>query len=397
MESVPGRRLDLRLSRRSSDRILAGVAGGVADRLGTSASYVRAAFVVTGVLWGLGVVVYVAVWMATFDSVEDRPSAPLEGHREVGLAMAFAGSLLVCRAIGWWPGDPLVVMTSAIAFGMAVLGDYDWVGRLFDPDRARPSKLRVVAGGLMLLVGLVVFGNSISQVPTLGAVAVAVTITAVGVGLVFGPWLVTLGRQLGSERAERIRQEERAEMAAHLHDSVLQTLALMQRTDDPRRMVTLARQQERELRSWLFDPSSGSSETNLSAAISHAGARVEADFTVPVEVVTVGDARLDEVGRSLVSAATEAMVNAVKHSGADEVSVYVEVADGRADVFVADLGSGFDPAEVSPDRRGLSESIMGRMQRAGGSASIDTSLGEGTEIHLWAPAGASELVKGSST
>ena len=396
MGVTSSRRLDVGLSRRRSGRLVAGVAGGLADRLGTSASYVRAAFVVGAVLWGIGVVVYVALWMATFDDVGDERRQPLEGHREVGLGLLFVGMMLVFRGVGWWPSDPLVVMTAALAFGMAVLGEYDWVGRLFDPDRARPSKLRMLAGALLLLVGLLVFGDSISQVPTLGAVAVAVTITAVGVGLVFGPWLVTLGRQLGSERAERIRQEERAEMAAHLHDSVLQTLALMQRTDDPRRMVTLARQQERELRSWLFDPTTSSTETRLAASVSHAGARVEADFTVPVEVVTVGDAALDDMARALLAASTEAMVNAAKHSGADEVSVYVEVAEGRADVFVADLGHGFDLSSIPGDRRGLSDSIKGRMERAGGGATVDTRPGEGTEVHLWAPATPADVTEGTA-
>ena len=385
MEPAPTRRLALDVSRRSSDRIVAGVAGGIADRLGTSASYVRAAFLVTAVLWGLGVVLYIALWMASFDNVQDQDRRPLEGPRQLGLGLIFMGGILAFRGIGWWPGDTVVVMTAALAFGLAVLGEYDWVARVFDPDRARPSKLRVVIGGIMLLVGLVVLGNAISQVPTFSAVAVAAIITGVGVGLVFGPWLVALGRQLGDERGERIRQEERAELAAHLHDSVLQTLALMQRTDDPKRMVTLARQQERELRAWLFDPSQMSDGTRLAAAVSEAGARVEADFTVPVEVVTVGDAAVGDVTRSLVAAATEAMVNAAKHSGADEVSVYLEVADGRADVWVADLGAGFVPSQVPGDRRGLSESIVRRMERVGGGASVDTRPGEGTEVHLWAP------------
>jgi signal transduction histidine kinase len=290
------------------------------------------------------------------------------------------------RGFGWWPGDPIMLIAGTLAFGVAVLGDFDWVSRVFEPERARPSKLRVAVGVVLLLAGLAVFGSSVSQVRTLGVVATAAIITVVGISLVFGPWLLSLGRALGSERRERIRQEERAEMAAHLHDSVLQTLALMQRTDDSKRMVTLARQQERELRSWLYGGNrSAAPDESLAPALEAAAARIEGDFTVPVDVVTVGDARYDEIAHALVSAASEAIVNAAKHSGAPEVSVYAEVADGRADVWVADRGCGFDPELVPEDRHGLSQSILARLSRVGGGASVDTEPGEGTEVHLWVP------------
>lgn len=385
MTSYVDRRLDLDLHRRSTDRIVAGVAGGVADRMGLSAGYVRAAFVVLSVLWGVGVLLYVALWMATFERVEDTDAAVIEPARQLGVGLMFAGGLLMFRAVGWWPGDLVVLMVATLAFGMAVLSDFDWLARLLDPDSARPSKLRIVAGAVLLLAGLAILTSAVSQVRTLGAVTTAVVITIVGVGLVFGPWLVGLGRALTSERRERIRQEERAEMAAHLHDSVLQTLALMQRTDDPRRMVTLARQQERELRWWLFGAKAQGADDDLATALEEMAARIEADFVVPVELVTVGDAALDERGRALVAAAGEAMVNAAKHSDADEVSVYVEVAGGRADIWIADFGNGFDPDAVPEDRRGLTDSIHARMARAGGGATVDTTPGEGTEVHLWAP------------
>lgn len=385
MSSIADRRLDLDLHRRSSGRVLAGVAGGVADRLGLPTGYVRAGFVVTTFLWGLGLILYVALWMATFESVEDRPPRTVEPIRQVGAGLVFAGVLIAFRAFGLWPNDVLIPMVTMLAFGMAVLSDFDWLGRLLDPESARPSKLRIVAGALLLIAGLATFAGALSQVRTLGRVTTAVVITVVGVLLVFGPWLVGMGRALTSERRERIRQEERAEMAAHLHDSVLQTLALMQRTDDPKRMVTLARQQERELRSWLYGAKPSGAEQRFRAALEETAARIENDFSVPVEVVAVGDGPLDDVGRALVAAAGEAMVNAAKHSGASEVSVYAEVVDGRADVWVADLGSGFDPDAVPLDRRGLVDSIHGRMTRVGGGAVIDARPGEGTEVHLWGP------------
>lgn len=387
MSAIADRRLDLDLHRRSTDRVLAGVAGGVADRLGVPAGYVRAAFVVTTFMWGLGLVLYVALWMATFERVEDRPNRVLAPARQAGLGLMFLGGAIALRSLGMWPSDVLVVMVAMLTFGMAVLSDFDWLGRLLDPDAVRPSKLRIVAGALLLIAGLAILAGAVSQVQSLGRVTTAVVVSVVGVVLVFGPWMVGMGRALTSERRERIRQEERAEMAAHLHDSVLQTLALMQRTDDPKRMVTLARQQERELRSWLYGDRPSASEQRFTAALQEAAARVETDFTLPVEVVTVGDGPLDDTGRALVAAAGEAMVNAAKHSGAAEVSVYAEVADGRADVWVADLGRGFDPAQVPPDRRGLADSIRGRMARVGGGAQVDARPGEGTEVHLWGPYG----------
>lgn len=383
MSLLAERRLDLDLYRRSSQRVIAGVAGGVADRLGVPAGYVRAGFVVTTTLWGLGIVLYVVLWMATFERVGDRPVTALVPYRQAGVGLMFGGLLIALRAVGWWPGDLVVVMVATFAFGMAVLSDFDWMGKLFDPESARPSKLRILAGAVMLLIGFWIFAGAVTNAPALGAVTSAVVLTLVGVGLVFGPWLVGMGRALTTERRERIRQEERGEMAAHLHDSVLQTLALMQRTDDPKRMTTLARQQERELRSWLYGARTSTGD-RLASALEGAGARVEDDFTVPVEVVTVGDALLDDGGRALVAAAGEAMVNAAKHSDAGEVSVYAEVVDGRADVWVADLGRGFDPGAVHSDRRGLVDSIHARMARVGGGSAVDSTEGEGTEVHLWA-------------
>lgn len=385
MNTVAAPRREIDLFRHATDRVVAGVAGGIANRLGVPTGYVRAGFVVLSLLWGLGLVAYVALWMATFEKVEGRPPRLIDNPRQLGLGMMFVGGLLLFRTVGWWPGDLPMVIVTTLAFGLAVLSDFDWLSRLFDPHAARPSKLRVGFGVVMLLAGLVALAGALSQLRTLGGVTLAVLITLAGVVMVFGPWLVSLGRALTTERRERIRQEERAEMAAHLHDSVLQTLALMQRTDDPKRIVTLARQQERELRAWLYGADTGPNGQRFAAALEEAASRVEADFDLPVEVVTVGDTALDDTTRAVVAAAGEAMVNAAKHSGAAEVSVYAEVADGRVDVWVADQGKGFDSGSVLPDRRGLQDSIRGRMARAGGGAEIDARPGEGTEVHVWAP------------
>lgn len=171
-------------------------------------------------------------------------------------------------------------------------------------------------------------------------------------------------------------------MAAHLHDSVLQTLALIQRTDDPKRVSTLARVQERELRRWLFDSSVADGQELLSRALQKEADRIENTYDVPVVVVTVGDRPVDNQMRAMVAAAGEALTNAARHSGADRISVYSEATEGSSDVWVSDLGRGFDAGRVASDRRGIAESIVSRMQSHGGTAVVASVPGEGTEVHL---------------
>jgi signal transduction histidine kinase len=228
--------------------------------------------------------------------------------------------------------------------------------------------------------------------------AFATALTVIGVATLVGPWLTRLAQEAAAERRERIRSQEREAMAAHLHDSVLQTLALIQRTaDDPRRTVTLARQQERELREWLYGPrdARGAMVDSLAAALRRAASEVEAAYDVRIEMVIVGDAPMDDAVDALTQATREACVNAAKHSGVDEVSVYAEVRAGSgvagsmtggvAEVFVRDRGRGFDRSTAAPDRRGIAQSIEARVERVGGSARIDSSPGEGTEVQLSAP------------
>ena len=215
-------------------------------------------------------------------------------------------------------------------------------------------------------------------------VVLAVVVAAVALGLILAPFLWRLGRNLAVERAERIRSQERAELAAHLHDSVLQTLTLMQkRADDPREVAALARRQERELRAWLYDGSAGDRGDSLAAAIEAVAAEVEDAHSVAIDVVAVGDRPLDERGAALVAATREALTNAAKFAAdAGAVAVYAEMGPDRAQVFVRDRGAGFDPATVPADRRGLRESIIGRMERHGGRATVNSSPGAGTEVEL---------------
>jgi signal transduction histidine kinase len=199
--------------------------------------------------------------------------------------------------------------------------------------------------------------------------------------LVLGPWAWRLAVERDAERTARIRSEERADLAARVHDSVLQTLALIQREgDDPRRVAALARRQERELRAWLY-PGARAEGASLASAIETAAAEVEELHGVPVELVRTGDAPLDDRVEALVLAAREAMANSARHSGADEVSTFVDVGKDQIAVYVRDRGSGFDPAAVPEASHGITESIRGRMERAGGTAEL-TSSAAGTEVEL---------------
>jgi signal transduction histidine kinase len=222
----------------------------------------------------------------------------------------------------------------------------------------------------------------------------AVIATLVGVAVITIPWWLRLARDLTEERRQRIVEAERAEIAAHLHDSVLQTLALIQRqSDQPREVLRLARGQERELRSWLYGPTGygragmdpPGKAAGLAEAITTAAAEVEDTYAIDVRPVVVGDHPLDDDLRALALAAREAMVNAAKHAQVSEISVYVEVEEGEVHVFVRDRGVGFDPDLVSTDRHGLADSVHARMQRHGGSVRLRSTPGEGTEVHLAMP------------
>jgi signal transduction histidine kinase len=212
----------------------------------------------------------------------------------------------------------------------------------------------------------------------------AVLVVAVGLSVIFAPLIARLIRSLSTERSERIRSQERAEMAAHLHDSVLQTLALMQkRADDPREVAALARRQERELRSWLSGRRAAAQNgRQLLSALEAAADEIEREHGVPIDVVAVGDAALGEAGEAAVAAAREAMLNASKFGGGSPIDVYAEVSEGRVQIFVRDRGPGFHTSAIPDDRRGVRESIVGRMERHGGRASIRAAEGGGTEVEL---------------
>ena len=389
----------VRLNRRRDDRVVAGLAAGIADAVGIDAAYVRAAFVSLFTASGLGVFVYLAGWLATANRVVDSraqvdpllSASPNERRRTLGAGLAFLGLLLAISETGLWLGASSGAVTLT-AFGLATLWARSdraqrirWTNALLRGEASasgrRELALRAAAGGLLILVGLTIFFTSTEALKSVGSVVLAVLVTGGGVLLVLGPWMYSLASDLREERLERIRSEEREDMAAHLHDSVLQTLALIQRSKDPEEQAILARIQERELRSWLF----GAKDDNggrFAKAIEDAAAAVERDHQVAVEVVTVGDCALDPGVDALVKAAREAMVNAAKHSGARSLSVFAEVEDDEVELFVTDQGVGFDMDSVRLDRHGISDSIVARMTRHGGTAEIDAEPGEGTEVHL---------------
>jgi signal transduction histidine kinase len=403
------------LRRPADGRVLAGVSPVVAANLGVNALATRVAFVVLSFCGGLGIFLYLAGWLLVPAEGEAVPilRAAMADKRTVALTAAAASMLgalvLAGEALGL-PGPLAALVPGVEALAMLVAvwrhaGREDRVSAqrfaalLSAGGTAAPTRRRLVVTAARLLAGLALVAIGISTLlapkhlnHTDITVAMAAVGVIAGVSLVLAPWWFRLGRDLAAERRERARAQERAEMAAHLHDSVLQTLALIQRSaSDPQQVQRLARAQERQLRTWLFDqgasrsPGAAGEALTLAQALEAVQQEVERDHGLRAEVVTVGDAVLDEGLRALVSAAREAVVNAAKWSGADMVSVYAEVEPGTVSVFVRDKGSGFDPAAVAGDRKGLSESVLGRTRRHGGTAAVRSAPGKGTEVALSMP------------
>jgi signal transduction histidine kinase/phage shock protein PspC (stress-responsive transcriptional regulator) len=403
-----------RAYRDPEDRFLGGVAGGLATHLGLSSLRVRVGFLVLTLLGGFGAMVYAGLWvlLPVHDPdriVDEQPpgvsAASRRGlrtiaapeHRRdaavvVSLLVVFAGVIALWQGLGlglsqrvFWP---IVVGSGGL---MLLWWQSDESSRTawLTTSRGWKTWLRTLAGLLLLVaaISLAVLGSGVRG--ALGTALATVVLGAIGVLLVVGPWLLRTNRALRFERSERIRSQERADVAAHLHDSVLQTLALIQRqSSDPQAVARLARTQERELRRWLFE-SDDRAALQLSTALRDAAAEVEDAYAVPVEVVVVGDAPVGDEYAPLVAAAREALQNAAKHSGAHQVDVYVEVGGTGVEIFVRDRGVGFDPSAVPADRLGLRGSIVDRMVRHGGSADVRSQPGDGAEVRLWMPAGSS--------
>jgi len=344
----------------TSDRALAGVCGGIARELGVDVTLVRLVFALLALAGGAGIVLYLALWLYA----DGRPVWL------AGLGVVIAGSLLL-HAIGL--SDRAVAGIALVSAGLAVA--WRRGGGL------RPEAPLSYAGYALVGIGAVILLAAGGDAP---APLLAPGAVAGGLLLIAGPWLWRLAVERDAERAARIRSEERSDVAARVHDSVLQTLALIQRhSDEPRRVASLARRQEREIRGWLYaDRPLGDDGSSVVGALSSAAADVEDVFGVRIELASSGDAEADG---AIVLAAREAMTNAAKFASVEEIDVYAEVTENEIAVFVRDRGVGFDPAAVPEDRHGIAESIRGRLERAGGSASVVSTPGEGTEVELRIP------------
>ncbi len=405
-----------RATRDTQEPIIGGVAAGLARHLGLPVLWVRAGFVLAGLLGGLGVAFYAGLWLVLPADTRFQDEAPglesaTRGGRRPGrirrlgdigpavalAALAFGGVLLVEAVLGqgavFWPAV-IGLVGVALLWRQADEAQrerwLDTTGRI-DPLRVVlgnggwAAYARLAAGFVLIVTALALFSFHGGSISLARDVAVAALLGVVGIGIVVGPWIYRLASDLTAERAERVRTQERADMAAHLHDSVLQTLALIQKNaSDGATVARLARAQERDLRSWLYAGGS-SDEHTLASALRSTAAAIEDAHGVSVDVVTVGDCEFDEALRPLVAATGEAVTNAAKHAGTGQIDVYAEVSPAAVDVFVRDRGRGFEPGATPADRYGVRNSIIDRMNRHGGSAEVRSSVGEGTEVRLHLP------------
>ncbi len=404
-----------RATRDTQDTLIGGVASGLARHLGLPVLWVRLAFVVGIAFGGAGIAFYAGLWLVlpTDERFQDEApglaSASRTGKRPgrvrrltdagpaialgaLGIGMVFLVEVIFGQGALFWP----VVLGVA---GIALLwrqadeaqrerwldagGRVNLIRAVFG-NGGWAAYARVAAGLGLLVTAIVVFSVRSGDVSAAGDVIVAALLGTLGLAIVIGPWMFRLASDLGDEREERVRSQERADVAAHLHDSVLQTLALIQKnSSDAATVARLARAQERDLRTWLF--SGDSSGGTLSAALRDIAAETEAAHDVTVEVVTVGDLELSERLMPVIHATREAVTNAAKHSGVPQIDVYAEVSPSTLEVFVKDRGAGFDPDDIAADRQGVRGSIIDRMERHGGSAELRTTPGTGTEVVLRIP------------
>ena len=396
----------LPLRRPERGRWVGGVAAGLAAHLGVPVALLRALLLVLAAM-GAGVVAYVFLWVTVPPGDPVRAAAEqrapelsrlarrptLDPARlpvkdiALGLVALAGAALLVADRLGvqvqaQWV-VPVLVAVAGLALAWSQL-DRTERARWVAGGRTPVSVLRLAGGVVLAVVGvLLLVSQGASMSATINAALAAVAVL-LGVALVLAPWWLRLARELTEERAARAREAERADIAAHLHDSVLQSLALIRKqADDPEAVARVARAQERELRAWLYDdrPEPG---TSLAAELAAVVAEVEDIEAVAVETVVVGDRVPDEDTAALLLATREALLNAARH-GRPPVTVYLEASEDRVEVFVRDRGEGFDLDAIPHDRFGVRESILGRVRRRGGTAEVTSSPGRGTEVHLTTP------------
>lgn len=407
-----------RLYRPRDHRVIAGVASGLAQHLGVPVLVVRIALVVLLGFNGLGLLLYAAFWAVlpqqavTADPPQRRDKAMLLPFAAIGLgvvllqALVFddnsvagtVGWLIAVVAVGagiiWHQSDP-----SRRHLGSAV-PQQPWLAAVVAESDRRFFLFRFIGGGVLVATGIIGVVAVYAPAGSLTAVVNGVIFALVGllgVGVVAAPLLWRMFNQLRAEREGRIREQERAELAAMIHDQVLHTLALIQRNSaDIKEVQRLARGQERSLRNWLYKPTASPTE-RFAAALEQAAAEVEDTYAITVETVVVGDTECDDRVAALVAAAREALVNAARHSGVQTVSLYAEVESEELSVFVRDRGAGFDLSGVQESRHGVRGSIIGRMQRHGGKAEIRSAPGDGTEVRLTMSVSRESVAAGKET
>jgi signal transduction histidine kinase len=386
------------LYRPRDHRIVAGVASGLAEHLGLPVIAVRIALVVLLGFSGLGLMIYAAFWAV----LPRRDFFALLPFAAIGLGVILLQTLVfgdngVAGTVGW--------LIAIIAVGAGVIwhqsdptrrghwadqaSQLPWLAAVVAESDRRSFLVRFIGGGVLIAVGVIGVVAVLTPTGNLGSVLNSVIfalVGLVGVGVVVAPLLWRTFSQLRSEREGRIREQERAEVAAMIHDQVLHTLALIQRNSaDIKEVQRLARGQERSLRNWLYKPAASPTD-RFAAALEQAAAEVEDTYAISVETVVVGDTDCDERIAALVAAAREALVNAARHAGVETVSLYAEVEEDELSVFVRDRGAGFDMDQIEDSRHGVRGSIIGRMGRHGGRAKIKSAPGDGTEVRLTLPA-----------
>jgi signal transduction histidine kinase len=397
------------LRRDPADRLAGGVAAGVAEWRGFNVTTVRIVFVIAALVSaGYFVPLYIVAWLFIPEAGAEASIASKARYDSRGIRLAIGlGSLLILVLLvagvfnaGWlthWAW-PLVFSVAGLAliWRNASPEEQATLRQLLEPletatggtSRKRRSAIRLVVAGGLLAAGLSWLFSAHASLALLRPLGGVVLVIA-GIVLLLGPWWLRIARDLVLERQAKARVEERLDIAARVHDSVLQTLALIQRrADDPQKVIQLARLQERELRSWLFegrDPNDTDADLTVTAGVRQIQQDVEARYGVPVEAVTVGDCELDDSLNALIAAAREATVNAAKWSGASVISLFAEVEPGEVSIVVRDRGKGFDPEAVPADRKGLAESVRGRMTRRGGTVTVTSAPGEGTKVTLKMP------------
>jgi signal transduction histidine kinase len=356
----------------TEDRKLLGVSASLARQFNVSAAFVRIAFIVLTIAGGVGVALYgLAYIVMTSPEAALDPTAVAQeavaSWREGAGAGLIAAAIAVALHARW-----RVVLPIGAGAATAIV--------MLRSGIARTHRGRV--GGGLMVVGAVLVASALPSIGGVQSFAFALIVVLGASVLLFGPWWLGMARALTAERTARIRAQERAEVAAHLHDSVLQTLALIQRrAGDPAEVAQLARRQERDLRAWLNADETAAADT-LHGALLRIATEIEEQHGVEVEIVCVGDRALDDDSAALAAAAREAILNAAKFAGAARIDVYAEASEEGAEVFVRDRGAGFDIGAVPADRRGVRESIVGRMERHGGQAHVRSTPGEGTEVEL---------------